>query len=508
MRLPVLVWLAGLFPLAAYIVSYSAWIVTHGFVAYYAAAQLLVTGQLGASAYDDAWFGTFVQATTGTGVLEIFTPNPPMMALMSAPLVFLDHHTARPIWLAASLAALAAASFALLRYRERLGVPHTALIIAIVLLNPSTFANLRTGQGYLFVFALLTGAALSVISGHERRAGAFLGLAFALKSTGLPLLVLLIVMRRWRAVQMFVLVLAATVGVTAMMVDADIWSRYSLAVSEFVNRPSGSTTAYQTTVGMFRRLCVADPGWNPSPAANCAPVAFVVPVIVLATAMLITTVLALRAPTRLWVAAGVCLCELSLPAAAEPHFVLFAIPLALLILAPAVLALVAVLYLVPLDLTASVFTDGWAALAAYPRLYSLWLLWGLAVAAMVADHRVSRNPRPGQRIDWAASHHRHREEPEVRANGVAERTEQYAGQQQVFAAEALGERERRGAAADIGLRGHGGGGEIHAEEPRRQENHEAVNGDGEHGERQDRKAERAEPAHRAHVAEDADDGEK
>ena len=123
-----------------------------------------------------------------------------MMALMAAPLAPLDHPTARPIWLVASFAAFAAASFALLRYRERLAAPYTTLIVAIVLLNPSTFANLRTGQGYLFVFALLTGAAVSTIAGHDRRAGAFLGLAFALKSTGLPLLVLLVVMRRWRAI--------------------------------------------------------------------------------------------------------------------------------------------------------------------------------------------------------------------------------------------------------------------------------------------------------------------
>jgi hypothetical protein len=240
----------------------------------------------------------------------------------------------------------------------------------------------------------LTGAALSLISGHDRRAGIFLGFAFALKSTGLPLLLLLIVMRRWRAIQTFVLVLVATVGVTALMVDADIWWRYPVAVNEFVNRPSGSATAYQTTLGFFRRLCVADPQWNPHPAAACAPLAFVLPSTVLAAAMLTTAVLALRAPTQQWVAAGVCLCELSLPAAAEPHYVLFAIPLALLVLSPPMLALFAVLYVVPLAYTAQVFTDGWSVLAAYPRLYALWLLWALAVAAMLRPAPAVERSRP------------------------------------------------------------------------------------------------------------------
>jgi hypothetical protein len=387
------VWFAGLAVLATYTFSYSAWIVTHGFVAYYGAARLLVTGQLGATAYDDAWFGAFVQAITGTGVREIFTPNPPMMALMSAPIALLDHHSARPIWLAASLAAFAVATFGLLKHRERLGMPYGALIVAIMLLNPATFANLRTGQGYLFVFALLTGAALFTISGHDRRAGILLGLVFALKSTGVPLLLLLVVMRRWRTVQMFVVVVAATVALTALMVHADMWWRYPLAVSEFLQRPSGSVTVYQTTFGFFRRLCIADPQWNPHPAADCAPTAVVMPSVLLATAMLTTIVLARRAPTRLWVGAGVCLCELALPAAAEPHFVLFAIPFAMLLLSPAMLAVFAILYLVPLDYTARMFTDGWTVLAAYPRLYSLWLLWGLTVAAMLA-YRRTQLPHP------------------------------------------------------------------------------------------------------------------
>ena len=381
-RASIVVWLTCLAVLVLYSLSNAAWSVTHGFVAYYAAARLLLTGQFGASVYDDAWFGAFVQKVTGSGVLEIFTPNPPMMALMAAPVAWLDHATARPIWLGASLAAFALASWALLRDRERLGAPHTAFIIAILLLNPATFANLRTGQGYLFVFALLTVAALAAISDRDRRAGVFLGLALALKSAGLPLLILFAVMRRRRAIETFVLALAATLAVTAVLADGGVWRRYPSAVSEFVNRPSGSATAYQTTFGFFRRLCVADLRWNPDPPANCAPAAVVAPSLLLTAAVLATMVLARRAPVRPSVAAGICLCELTLPAAAEPHYVVFAIPLALLTLSPAWLATFTVLYIVPLEYTAERFMEGWSVLAAYPRLYALWLLWALAVAAM------------------------------------------------------------------------------------------------------------------------------
>ncbi|HEX6216447.1 MAG TPA: hypothetical protein VFZ38_16550, partial [Vicinamibacterales bacterium] len=58
--------------LAAFAI-YSAASVTHGFIAYYGAARLLIDGALGPSAYDDAWFGAYLQQLTGTAIREIFT---------------------------------------------------------------------------------------------------------------------------------------------------------------------------------------------------------------------------------------------------------------------------------------------------------------------------------------------------------------------------------------------------------------------------------------------------
>ena len=56
-----------------------------------------------------------------------------------------------------------------------------------------------------------------------------------------------------------------------------MWWMFPDVVRDFVQRPSGSVTAYQTTLSLFRRLCIADPVWNPSPAATCEPIAFVIP---------------------------------------------------------------------------------------------------------------------------------------------------------------------------------------------------------------------------------------
>jgi hypothetical protein len=362
---------------------FSAGSVTHGFVSYYAASRLLVSGELGPRAYDDRWFGEVVQRLTGTSVREIFIPNPPTMALMAVPLVRMEPQTARAVWLMTSLLAFLAGIAALVRDVERRNRAVSIPVLLLMLLAPAVFTNLRIGQGYLFVFALFAGSAVMLLKTRDRLAGICLGLLLALKTSGVALVFVLIARQRWHA-------LIAT-GVTALLlaiaitpfIDPQMWIDYPAQVQAYVARPASSVTAYQTTLGLFRHLCVADPQWNPAPAANCAPVAFVMPTLIMAIATIITLILAMRAPRpESWVAAGTTLSVLALPAVAEPHFVLMAIPLALLRLSALELAVVGALLIVPLEYTAERFTAGWWAILAYPRLYAAWLLWGASVREM------------------------------------------------------------------------------------------------------------------------------
>ena len=131
---------------------------------------------------------------------------------------------------------------------------------------------------------------------------------------------------------------------------------------------------------------MADPQWNPSPAASCEPLAFVIPYLILGVATVVTMVLSMRSQrVEAWIAAGTTLSVLSLPAIAEPHFVLMAIPLALLRLGTIEILLIGALLIVPLEWTAERFTAGWTALLAYPRLYAAWLLWGAAIRELLAS---------------------------------------------------------------------------------------------------------------------------
>jgi hypothetical protein len=362
---------------------YSARTTTHGFVSYYAAAKLLAAGELGPRAYDDAWFGAYVQRATGSAVREIFIPNPPPMALMALPVAWLDANAARAVWLAASLLAFLLAMHGLWRWSSAAGHSAPAPVVLLVLLAPAVFTNLRIGQGYLLVAALFGFAVVCLARGREVAGGAVLGSLLALKTSGVALVVMLAARRQWRA-------LAAAAGVALVLalavtpfLDPAMWGAYPAHVRAYVERPASSVTAYQTTLSLFRRLCVADPAWNPSPAASCATIAFVVPALLTGGATVLTAIGARRATRPApWLAAAAALAVLTLPAVAEPHFVLMGIPLLLVPLKPIELAAIAALLIVPLEITAERFTSGWPVLLAYPRLYGAWLLWAASVRAL------------------------------------------------------------------------------------------------------------------------------
>ncbi len=359
---------------------FSAGSVTHGFVSYYTASRLLISGDLGPLAYDDQWFGDAVKRLTASNVREIFIPNPPTMALMALPVAGLDAQPARVVWLIASLLVFIASIAALVNYQALRNRDISIPVLLLMMLSPAVFTNLRIGQGYLIVCALFTAVALLLIKDRDRAAGVCLGLLLALKTSGVALLVLLIAKRRWQA-----LIAAAITGVILIaaitpFIDPAMWTIYPSQVNAYVARPASSVTAYQTTLSLVRRLCVADPQWNPSPAAACAPVAFLLPALIIAAATIVTILLAMRSRrAEPWVAAGTTLSVLALPAVAEPHFVLMAIPLALLKMGVLELAAIAALLVVPLEFTAEKFTSGWWVLLAYPRLYAAWLLWAAAV---------------------------------------------------------------------------------------------------------------------------------
>jgi alpha-1,2-mannosyltransferase len=370
----------------AFFTVFSAGSITHGFVSYYTASRLLVSGELGPQAYDDQWFGDVVKRVTASNVREIFIPNPPTMALMAVPVAWSNPQSARALWLIGSLAMFIAGIAVLVRDRAARNRDISIPALMLMMLAPAVFTNLRIGQGYLIVFALFAFASVLLLKQRDRLAGICLGLLLALKTAGVALALLLIVRRRWTALAAAAITALLLMIVITPFIDAGMWWIYPSQVSAYVARPASAVTAYQTTLGLVRHLCVADPQWNPAPAANCAPIAFIIPALIIAAATVVTVLLARRSTRpEPWIAAAAALSVLSLPAVAEPHFVLMAIPLALLRLRAIEMLVIGALLIVPLEYSAERYTTGWLALLAYPRLYAAWLLWAAAIRELRRD---------------------------------------------------------------------------------------------------------------------------
>jgi hypothetical protein len=366
--------------LAVYTASHAA-SVTHGFAAYYAASRSFLDGGLGPWVYDDETFEERVRRFAEAPVRDVFGPNPPTMALLVLPLAPLDHGRARTVWLVSSLAALIVGVIALV---QTVGARDAWLPMVCLLLAPSVFANLRTGQAYLVLFGGFALAAWALAERRDRLAGSILGLIAIVKLVAVPWIVLLAIRGRWRAVMTSVGVSGGVAVVTLPWIEPSTWMAFPDAVRSFVARPSTSVTAYQTTVGFLRHLCVGDAVWNPDPIGGCARAASILPFVVLAAAWAVSARLIRRVSEPQAVAMAACLSLLTVPIAEDHHFAMLGIPLVVLRdFRPRWLWFVAAgLVLVPAGITISFFTQGWLALLAYPRLYAAWLMWGALVWQM------------------------------------------------------------------------------------------------------------------------------
>ena len=372
--------------------------VTHGFASYYAAGRAVIEGRFAPWVYDDAVFGAYLRQVTGSPVRDIYAPNTPAMALLAAPVARLPHRNARGVWLAVVLFALFTSVQWLVT--DALARQHRlALWLGVaVLVSPVVFANIRTAQAYPLILAAVTVAAWALLHRRDLAAGVALGLACAIKPTLAPWLLVLLCQRRVVAVLSAAASALLVVVVSMPFVGAASWLAWPGVALAFAGRPEVGVTAYQTTIGFTRHLCVADPQWNAGAPLGCAGVASWLPLLVLLAATAVTCLVALRRSDRTTIAASVCLSLLALPIAEDHQFVSLAVPL---FFVPADtrrqrvwLAIAVTLMLLPEQLTWVRFTEGWWSLLAYPRLYATWILWGCAV--------LSRAPAPGPALDALA----------------------------------------------------------------------------------------------------------
>jgi hypothetical protein len=214
---------------------------TSDFMEYYSAGRLILAGH-GAALYDWNVIGPLQTALVGHvhtvfGILAYLYP--PYFVIALSPLAALPYGPARLIWLGINCLLLAGTLAALEHYSRaphRMGVAFRAGAVASL----PVFLALITGQVSLLLLALLVACVLLAERGQDAWSGAVLALAAVKPFYVLPLLMVVLLGRRWRMLAG----LAVTVGITGiaaiLVCGVRIYASYLrilLEVSSWQGRP-------------------------------------------------------------------------------------------------------------------------------------------------------------------------------------------------------------------------------------------------------------------------------
>ena len=202
---------------------------TADFVQFFASAQSLRAGE---SLYKPLRFDDYypVQAGAGAGPEGDIHPNlnPPLLALLVAPLTPLGLARGYAIWSALSLVAGLCACALLWRGLRPPGQNATALLwlwLAFLVYFP-TYTALTMGQVTMILFLVVAGAWLAARSGRDRLAGVLLGVAVSLKVFTALVVVYFALQRRWRAVAWSIGTMLCAALVTLPFAGAAAWREY------------------------------------------------------------------------------------------------------------------------------------------------------------------------------------------------------------------------------------------------------------------------------------------
>jgi hypothetical protein len=358
--------------------------ITYGFAAYYTASHLVMEHQGGSIFYDDRAFQVKVESLTDGQASDIYWANPPTTALMFLPLASLSISTARYLWAGVSLISLFLAVTLLGSVIFKTPFQSKAFYVttAILFLSAPLTANFRYGQAYVLLLVFYAIALFALSSGREWLAGFCLALVLALKASGLPLLVLLIIRGRWRIIAWALLVFAGLVLISIHLVGVPTWRIYLLnVIPNFLADPVIAVTAYQTVPGFIRHLFTYHDIWNPSPLTNWPTFAKLFNLFV---AFILVGIAGIRSKqtTLEWTfSVGLLLSVILVPAAEQHHYILLFPAFLLAVRSPRIprvlLYLAAALIVLPLAYTAKPLSSGWWVLMAYPRLYGALILFAI-----------------------------------------------------------------------------------------------------------------------------------
>jgi hypothetical protein len=358
---------------------------------YYTAARLVLEGESIGNCYDNAWFSAKAQRF-GLAPTTRFAPFPPATAFVMLPVAWLAPLDALRVWTMINMGLIAIAVLLLMRITSRSWLWCALIILAsgVGLIN-----NFRFGQFYVVLLLCVLMMYRAMQTGRGVQGGVALGVGIAVKYYPAVYLMIAIARRQWRLVATSLITVAA-ITVSCIL----LWGSHGVPFAMIAEHLSGSidgqspfAATFQTWTPLLRRLFVMDPIENPSPAFH-APMVFelgritipMIAALILAWSWHRTRMLPDTLPLRtamiglvsMWV----------LPLAATYHFILLALPVAL-VLASSVKwgrahYLVLMSYLAVGFMPYALFREfegaGWLNMLAFPRL---WVLTTLMVAGII-----------------------------------------------------------------------------------------------------------------------------
>jgi len=310
-----------------------------------------------------------------------FVPHPPANALLLAPFAKLSPSAAKAAWTLVLALAYAATLPVLCALT---GLP--ASRVALVLLLPSaSLANaLAYGQPYPLLLLLLSLSLLAIARGRTLPGGAALAPVLLLKLYAAPHALFLLSRGRWRAIAGMALAVIALLALSVLTLGAelhDVYLREVLPHSLRGEVQDPYSPLWGSPSSLVHRLFQGEPDLNPQPALEApslvAPLARALP------AFLLLLALAARpegdpaaALRRQWAALTLAGLAAS-PLTQSYHFVLLALPVALLLgerparAGAATLLLLFAFATSPLPHDSLGLAHRWANLPAYPRLLAV-----------------------------------------------------------------------------------------------------------------------------------------
>lgn len=357
-------------------------VVTGGYLACYVGGQIVKNHEPGDHLYDEKLFLERSLQVSGGQARDVYSPDPPPLAVACLPLAYLQLLDARHVWIWLNVLflglaiALIAAQFS--RPPQLLTI---TLLTALFTLAAPTRDQFFLGQLYALLLLLHVIGWRAYIGRRDALAGTALGLAMVLKVSGWPIGLLMIARRRWTAVGWAVITALGVAIITLPWVGIDAWrAEFLSGIPKVLGSSAATLTAYQDTTGFWQHWFRYDAELNPSPIIN-AP--WLATVLTLATTGIACVALVVRkCASYASFAAAVALIELLSPAAEQYHYTVLLLPLAILwrdawlhrcrfALGAAAVATFLIGWPIPYKSP----HPEWAFLLSYPRLLGGWILF-------------------------------------------------------------------------------------------------------------------------------------